>query len=484
MKRTFATLFLVFALALTACTSAATTAPTETQAPVASTSTSVPATATMAASATTAATTAPTTAAATATTGATTAPTATATSAPTITPAANAIMIQFWHGQSGFQGALLNTLVNQFNSTHPDIFVTATFQGTYTDLYNKVTAALAAGTPPDLAVAYQNDVSNYIANDAVIPLDPLMSDSTIGFSAADLQDIYPSFIDHYPQANNQVYSLAFMRSMEVMFYNADMLKAAGFDQPPATWDQFMSVCAAVSKPPDTYCYEMNTDASRFANWVWSRGGDMLSTDGKTVAFNSQAGLDTLTFLQQLFQKKYAIVIAKSFQDQTDFSLGKIAFAFGSTAGLPYYASAITQAGVVKNWGIAPGPHTTANPVVDLYGPSVTIFKTSTAKERAAFTFLKWLMDTGPNSTWVQATNYFPARQSTKAAMASFIQANPLYGQAFDWLQYGMTEPTVAAWNPIRGFIADAMTAVANAAATPQDALTTAANKANAALAGQ
>ncbi len=379
---------------------------------------------------------------------------------------------------------MLNNLVNQFNSTHPDIFVTATFQGTYSDLYKKVTAAIAGGTPPDLAIAYQNDVSNYIANDAVIPLDDLMKDPQIGFSADDMKDIYPAFIDHYPQANNQVYSMAFMRSMEVMYYNVDMLKAAGFSQPPTTWDDFMKICAAVSKPPDTYCYEMNTDASRFANWVWSRGGDMLSPDSKTVAFNSQAGLDSLDCLNQLFQNKYATVIAKPFQDQTDFSLGKIAFTFGSTAGLPYYKQAIDQAGDVSNWSIAPEPHTTPNPVVDAYGPSVTIFKTTTDKERAAFTFLKWLMSTDANATWAKSTYYFPARQSTKAALSDFIQSSPLYGQAFDWLQYGRQEPTLAAWNPIRGYIADALTAIANGAASPQDALNTAADKSNAALAGQ
>ncbi len=470
MRRSiFLTFLLVFVLTLSACAPAATaTTPPQTQAPA------------PVGSPTAAMTEAPATTAAPATAAAT----ATNTPPPTITPAANAIMIQFWHGQSGFQGQVLNNLVNQFNSTHPDIFVTATFQGTYSDLYKKVTAAVAGGTPPDLAVAYQNDVSNYIASGAVIPLDSLMKDPQIGFTADDMKDIYPSFIDHYPQSNNQVYSLAFMRSMEVMYYNADMLKAAGFSAPPATWDDFMKVCAAVSKAPDTYCYEMNTDASRFANWDWSRGGDMLSPDSKTVAFNSPAGLDTLNFLNQLFQQKYATVIAKSFQDQTDFSLGKIAFTFGSTAGLPYYKQAINQAGKVTNWGIAPSPHTTPNPVVDAYGPSVTIFKTTTAKERAAFTFLKWLMSTDTNAAWAKATSYFPARQSTKTALSDFISANPLYGQAFDWLQYGKQEPTIAAWNPIRGYIADALTSIANAAASPQDALNTAATKANSALAGQ
>ena len=408
----------------------------------------------------------------------------TAASSATTAPSGQVIDLQFWHGQSQSQQAALNKLVDEFNASHPNIHVTATYQGTYSDLYKKVTAAIAAGSPPDLAIAYQNDVSNYVKSGAVIPLDSLMSDPQIGFTAADLKDIFPAFIDHYPQFGNQVYSIAFMRSMEVMYYNADMLKAAGFDQPPTTWDDFLKICAAVSKPPDQYCYEMNTDASRFANWIWSRGGDLLSSDGKTVAFDSQPGLDTMNFINDMFTKKYAIVIGKAFQDQTDFALGKIAFTMGSTAGVPFYKQAIDQGGKVKNWGVAPDPHSTPNPVVDLYGPSVTIFKTTTDKERAAFTFLKWMMDTGPNAEWVQATYYFPARQATQTALADFIKANPLYGDAYGWLQYGRTEPTIAAWNPIRGFIADAMTAAANGTATPEAALKDAAQKSNAAIAGQ
>jgi multiple sugar transport system substrate-binding protein len=402
------------------------------------------------------------------------------------TPAASGQVIQlsFWHGQSQSQHEALNKLIDEFNYSHPDIHVTATYQGTYSDLYKKVTATLASGSPPDLAFAYQNDVANYIKAGAVIPLDDLMKDPQIGFTSQDLNDIYPSFIDHYPQFGDQVYSIAFMRSMEVMYYNADMLKTAGFDNPPSTWNEFMNICKAVSKPPNTYCYEMNTDASRFAGWIFSRGGDLINPGGKTVAFDSKAGLDTMNFIDDMFRNDYAIVTGKAFQDQTDFALGKIAFIFGSTAGLPYCTKAISDAGKVKNWGIAPDPHITPNTVVDVYGTSVTIFKTTTDKDRAAFIFLKWMMSTEADSQWVEATSYFPARQSTKAALADFIKANPLYGDALNWAQYGRTEPNIAAWDPIRGYIADAMTAVANGRASPEAALKDAANKANATISNE
>ncbi len=415
-------------------------------------------------------------------------PTAAPTVAPTVAPTAapKPVEVQFWTGQSGPQDEALKKLAASFKQKYPNITVVVTYQGNYTDLYKKVTAAIAAGSPPDVAIGYQNDIANYIKSDAVIALDDMMKDPKIGFTDADMKDIFPAFIDKYAQYGNKVYSLAFLRSMEVMYYNLDMVKAAGLTKAPETWDDFLKVCASATKAaPDVACYEMpgSGAASTFATWVFTRGGDLVSADGKTVAFDKQPGLDAMTTLGDLFTKKYAILQAKAYQDQTDFSLGKAVFTFGSSAGLPYYAAAIKDGGnKVANWGIAPSPRTTKDPVVDLYGPSVTVFKTTSEKQQAAFLWVKYLMDKDPNAEWSKATSYFPARQSTKDALADFIKTNPLYGQAFDWLQYGRGEPTMAAWNPIRNAIGDAMVAVANGKMTAADAIKDAAKKGNDALA--
>ncbi len=124
------------------------------------------------------ATPAPTTAAPTATpagavpvTGATSTPGATPSTSAATPSTGGVVQIQFWHGQSQVQQTALNKLVDEFNSTHPNIHVTATYQGTYNDLFKKVQAAISACTPPDLAIAYQDDVANYVKSGAVIPLD-------------------------------------------------------------------------------------------------------------------------------------------------------------------------------------------------------------------------------------------------------------------------------------------------------------------------
>lgn len=438
--------WLVIVWLLAACTPAATTAPT-----------SVPPTAA-----------APTTAPATA------APTASA-----------ATEVQFWHVYSAgsAQGTGMDALIAAFNAANPDVKVTGTYQGSYPDISKKITAAIAGNGLPDAAVSYQNDIANYQLSGAKIqPLDAWLTDPKLGFSSADLQDIYPSYIDHYPGSNNQVLSIAYNRSMEVLFYNADMLSAAGFDKPPASWDDFMAVCAKLGQAtPAQQCYSISSDASRFANWVWSRGGELLAPDGKTVAFHD-AGLASLQFLNTLVQKNYAYLVAKQFGDQSDFAVGKAAFTFGSSAGIPFYDKAVKGSPKPFKWGVAPTPHTTPSPVVDVYGPSVTIFNNSPEKAQAAWRFVKYLMSPAANAQWVQATAYFPARKSTLDQLKDYISKNALYGTLVDNLQYGHTEPQIAAWTPVRGVLGDAITGVASGASTPEDAIKTAVDKANAALA--
>ena len=142
----------------------------------------------------------------------------------------------------------MDAAIAAFNAANPDVNVIGTYQGSYPDISKKITAAIAGNGLPDVAVSYQNDIANYVLSGAKIqPLDAWITDTQMGFSSTDLADIYPSYIDHYPGSNNQVLSIAYNRSMEVMYYNADMLQAAGFGQPPASWDDFMADCAKIAQ---------------------------------------------------------------------------------------------------------------------------------------------------------------------------------------------------------------------------------------------
>lgn len=371
---------------------------------------------------------------------------------------------------------MLESLIKRFDAGHPEIQVVVTAFPASTDLSIKI----RAGERPDVMIAAPSEVAQYAAVGAVVPLDDYLKDSEIGWTTEDWNDVYPGFIDRYPQFGNRVCSLGWMRSMQVMYYNLTMLQAAGFYRPPQTWDEFARICAAVTKPPDAFCYQMQADASDFAMWVTSRGGSLLSPDGRTAAF-AKPGLEALTLLNDLFRKKQAVAATRVFQEPLDFAAGKIAFTFDSTLGLRLYDQAVQSAGKKIAWGIAPSPRTTREPVATVFGQSLAVFQSTPERQRAAFRFIDWLLEPAPNAEWVSATGFMPARQSTRESLGDFLRANPQHRIALDWLAYSQSEPSVAAWAPIRTYLAETLTLVASGKATPEDAVQDAVRRADQAL---
>ena len=58
--------------------------------------------------------------------------------------------------------------------------------------------------------------------------------------------------------------------------------------------------------------------------------------------------------------------------------------------------------------------------------------------------------------WVRASNYFPVRKSTARALTGYLEQNPHYGVAFDMLDYGKSEPTLAGYQQVRRLVQEAM----------------------------
>ena len=234
MKRLSAVLavLIIVSLVLAACgaTPTATPQPTATK-PPAPTATTAPAapTATKAPAAATAAPAAPTVA-----------PTAAPTVAPTVAKPAGSpvdnvtidkpVEVGFWHVSTQTQGENLQKMVDEFNTKNPNIKVKAEYAGSYSDIRKKILAGIAAGVTPDIAVSYANDVAEYANAGKIVALDDYINSAKYGLSAADLNDLYAAYlaVDKNPTQGNKMMSMRTSPSMEVMYYNADMLKSLGF----------------------------------------------------------------------------------------------------------------------------------------------------------------------------------------------------------------------------------------------------------------
>ncbi len=99
---------------------------------------------------------------------------------------------------------------------------------------------------------------------------------------------------------------------------------------------------------------------------------------------------------KIFNEGYGKKVAEQFGDQTDFANRKVLFTMGSTSAIPFYDAAIKQgAGGPFAWSVAPipgaragtGTSAGARSVLDIYGASVSVVKSTPERQLAAWLFL-------------------------------------------------------------------------------------------------
>lgn len=391
--------------------------------------------------------------------------------------------ITLWHPFTRAEEQTLLGLVSEFNTQNEwGITVKPEYGGHYPDLHKKTLAAIAFGSPPEITFTDHSRVAEYAQADVIQPLDDYIISETYGLTAEKLEDYFPSFLagDRYPAFDDELLSLSPSLGMEVMYYNADMLNELGYENPPATWDEFKAMCMDATRDidgdglNDTFGYAVSPGGSTFAGWVWSRGGELLSKDGQKVLFQEQ-GLEALTLLKDLIDGGHAYQAIEEDGDRFDFARGKVLFIFDSLDGLPYSSAAIEEGTAVKpefEWSIAPFPHEAAKPIVGMYGPTLCVFKTTPQKQLAGWLFIKWLTEPEQVARWPIGAGHFPVRKSAVATetMKAHFKENPLYEKAFGFLEYARTEPAIAGWQAIRDAFHRAIVGVASGQMGPEEAI--------------
>lgn len=386
----------------------------------------------------------------------------------------NGQTVVWWHNHSGSREERLKTIVDEFNSTNEcGITIDAQNQGGYDDIRDKMNASLAAGeAPAALIVGYQNDQAFYQLNNALVDLNIFVNDPTWGLTEEEKADFFPNFFDQsvHPAFDNQRLGFPPNRSMEVLYYNQTWLEELGFSGPPATPEEFQEMACAASEAngDGTGGYILRDDASAMASWTYAYGGDILSEDGTGYVLNGPATAESLTFLKGVYDAGCAYFFTEGFPN-TEFAARRAVFTQGSTSGIPFYQGDIdTIAGEEGRdpdvWGVAAIPHTTPDPVQNVYGGDVMIPVTTPEQELAAWIFVKWFTEPEQMIKWVGASGYFPTRVSVGAngELDPYIESTPggtQWKQGLDMLPYAKYEPQLISYDQVRRSMAEAFNAI-------------------------
>lgn len=320
---------------------------------------------------------------------------------------------------------LMEKIAADFQKANPTIKVTLRAPEVgYEEILQRNLRDVVTNTLPDVAFHGLNRQRTLDERRIPVDLKPFMDADpetpSLGFS--------PSLLS-LGQTGPKQTGIGFAMSTPILYYNADLLKAAGGDPDklPTTWDEVIRLAAAISAPAQNRT-GLFYDWTITGNWAWqalvmSHGGTMLNAEETRVAFADEPGQKAIRVLRKMVDegKMPDIRPDTAFQD---FFSGRLGMSMQSTAQLGRYNREIGG-----RFKLVCGrfPLSAANPRLPAGGNVAMMFTKDRAKQEAAWKFIKYA--TGPigGTAMVNATGYMPGTTipaQREELLGKFYRENP------------------------------------------------------------
>lgn len=374
------------------------------------------------------------------------------------------VEVTFWHAMSQAHQETLQSLADQFMQQHPNIKITLVYQGHYGDLSQKLLAAVAAGTPPVMAQMYEDWTMKFLEAEALMPLEPYIPKEVVNDLPESLIETNTYIVDGQPV----LMTVPFNKSAMVLFYNTDLI-----DEPPSNWFElrWMAEELTVDKDGDgvidQYGFGIRPYPEFFIEFFHQAGGRIFNEDMTKCLLNEPPGIYAMYYLADLkqFSLYQTAYLSGPFGD------GRVAMYIGSSAGIPFVASASEGK---HGWMTADLPVGPMNGESMIQGTNLGVFTIGTTQQQrdAAVEFIKFLLTKEAQLTWAIGTGYLPVLKSAIESdeWKSYIVDNPERKAPTNMLLKGFVYPHHPNMYNIRQVIGTAFEKVMLGQASPEEAL--------------
>ena len=203
-----------------------------------------------------------------------------------------AVTLSYWNGFTGGDGPFMKQMVADFMKENPKIKVSANTVE-WAQYYQRMPAAVTAGKGPDVGVMHLDQLATNAARKAIVPVDDLAK--AIGLTQEDFTpEVWQAGI--YQDARYgiplDVHSLG-------MYYNTDQMKKAGVASAPTDEASFTAALDKLKGAGQAGPFWMPNRWPAhlmFLSLLWQNGGEPFAGDGSKATYDSQAGVDALTWM--------------------------------------------------------------------------------------------------------------------------------------------------------------------------------------------
>ncbi len=413
--------------------------------------------------------------------------------------------VLMWHGLTGATDDGIVFLADLYNSTQDRVRIKLEPQGSYESTIEKYVQS-SQGSRPDLVMFPEYMVQQIIDSGSVIPIG-----ACVRASDFDLSAFQPATLATYTTAGVQ-WAMPFNVSNPVLYYNRSMFRAAGLDpdDPPQSLAELREYSQAiVDSGAAAYGIAIDSGTDSGGGWFieqwFANAGELYADNGNgrlapatRVLYDGAAGVELLTFVQQMVQDGLAFYVGGNASGQDNFlkladSGEPAAMTIGTSAALGTVID-VVDGGLIpgitgEDIGIGPLPGPSGTPTALVGGAALYIVaEHGDETAAAAWDFIQFLVSPESQSEWAVQTGYVPVRTDALEVepVASTYVNDARFRVAYDQLVGSPDTPALQ--GPILGPQREVRVVTARAVAEildggdVQTALTNAATQANALIA--
>lgn len=334
------------------------------------------------------------------------------------------VEIWYYWETEGHQKALSH-IIEEFNASQDAITVSAKYVP-FADFKKQLSIGAAADALPDLVILDNPDHAAYAAMG-------VFADITDKF---DVSTYYPGPVNSCT-LDGKLYGVPFGSNDLVLFYNEDMLAAAGCEV-PTTWDELLEVAKACSNDKVSgfaHCSLPNEEGTfNFLTWVWSTGATAYE-------MNSEGGIKALTQVKKMVDEGAMTLEAINWTQgdtMNQFISGNLAMMINGTWQIPTMRSEVPD----LKWNVAPIPQDKVQ-ASGLGGENYAVI--AGGNEAAAIEFLKYATSKDVCLYMMNAMGYI---SSDSTIAEGQFEGDPIYQVFVDEMQYANARGPLPTWPQI------------------------------------
>ncbi|MDL9977976.1 sugar ABC transporter substrate-binding protein [Microbacterium sp. ASV49] len=369
--------------------------------------------------------------------------------------------VQLW--SEGADGDKLPTMIAEFKKANPNVDIQLT-KVPQDQFASKMTAAITAGTVPDLIFSFTEDQAALLATGGF---------DTVPAGLVNESDFFPGIWANSVTAGKQ-YGVPWYTYANMLIYRSDLAQKAGITAAPATWDEQKAFAQKLkdSGVADPLVLAVNYDkysAGQLQVMAAQNGGSFLNADKTKWTLDDPKVVQALDYWAGLIKSGLSSADGPAFLDTVPWmSSGKSATIVD---GGPWFASWFDGANG-QGWNDA---HMTyaQNPSGPSGGKGATtgggswMVPTDAKNKDAAWKFVRWMSEAPQQVEWFKIFGNMPA---LKTAWNDPALKGKMLDQVHEALNYGVAQPNVATWNQVGQIIGQQMEKVVRGGVTAQAAL--------------